>query len=122
MSDEVVYYEQVSNRHPDGITGLNGRRTYIKEYLGGKLWLEILFKIRKLHKLELYCALIEAFETIDVKELIGTRQASGNRNLGCSRQDDAMFVNDIKPVKNPQGMPKLLPIRSLIRLNWTAPL
>lgn len=118
VSDEVVYCEQVSERESRGVISVSGNgRTYVKEYLSSKLWLEILFRIRKFGNLEFYIALIETCETIQIKKLMGARQASSNGNFGCSRENNAMLVNVVNNGEDPKEMSALLPIRSVIRLN-----
>lgn len=117
ISDEVVYQEQVSESESGQVIWFNGWTTYIKEYLSGKFWLEILFKIRRFGNLEYYTALIEAYEPIHKEKFIRARQTSGDSNLGCTGEDDTMFVNVVNPREKPQRMTVPLPIRSIIRLN-----
>ena len=117
MSDEVVYCEQISQREPSKVIGLNRRRTYIKEYLSSKLWLEILFKIRRLGNLEFYAALIESNETINKERAIRTGQASSNINFSRTWEDNTVLVNVVNPRENPQRVAPPFPIRSVIRLH-----
>ena len=112
VSDEMVCCEQISEREPNRVIGFNGQRTYIKEYLSFKLWLEILFKIRRFGNLEFYTALIEAYETVHKEKCIRARQASGDTNFGCAKKNNAMLVNVVNPRENPERMSLLLPIRS----------
>jgi len=118
ISDEVVYYEQITESESGGIISLTrNRRTYIESYLRRNLWLEILFEVRRNGQSEFYCALIEAFEPVNIEIFTRTRQPCGNRDSGCPRQDNSMLVNNISDMKYPKRVHPLLPIRSIIRLN-----
>jgi len=118
ISDKVVYYEQVSKSDSGGIIDFtrNGG-AYIKTYLCHNLWLEILFWIRRKGKLEFYCALIESAEPVNREIFSRARQSSGDRNSGCSWQDNSVLINNINYVEYPERMSSLLPIRSIIRLH-----
>ena len=115
VSDEVVYCEQVSELKYSQVVGFNRRTTYIKEYSGCHLWLEILFKIRMAENLDLYAVLIEASEATHPKKL-RMSQSSRDINSGRHRQDNPMLINNINSMKNPERVHSLLPIRSIIRL------
>ncbi len=115
VSDEVVYHEQVWEQESSRVIGLTRGRAYIKDYLTSNLWLEILFKIRRDETLDLYVALIEAIESIHPEKL-RVSQSGSNINFGQTRQDNTMLINVINFAENPERMPPLIPIRSVIRL------
>ncbi len=118
ISDEVVYGEQISEQESRWVIGISGKGgTYIKDYLSGNFWLEILLKLRRLGELELYTALIEADESVHKEKPLRARQASGDIKFSHTRQNNPMLINNIHPMENPKGMPSLLPIRSVIRLH-----
>jgi len=117
ISDEAVYHEQVLEGQPGGVISFIGNgRTYIKEYLSGNIWLEILLKIRRCGEFELYTALVEVDESVH-REVFGMSQASRDEKLGYTRENKPMFVNVVDNGKNPEGMSSRIPIRSVIRLH-----
>ena len=116
ISNKVVYYEQVLEQDSGRFSGVCGIRSYIKDYLSFNLWLEIVFKIRRITEFELYTALIETSKAIHV-EPFGTTQPSGDIDFGCPGQNNAMLVNVVNSGEKPERMPSPLPIRSIIRLH-----
>jgi hypothetical protein len=116
VSNEVVYAIQVFEREARQSTNFVQRVSYVDDYLRSNIWLEFILRIRRGMHLDLYVALVEAFEPIH-EEPLGAFQSSGNIDLGHSGQDQAVLVNIVDSVKNPQRMPSSFPIWSVVRLH-----
>lgn len=67
ISDKVVYYEQIFETDSRRVSDVFGSRTYVKDYLSSKLWLEILIKIKRGVEFEFYVALIEPSNPINIE-------------------------------------------------------
>ena len=117
VSDVMVYSRNIGSCDADDIFRIIGASgTYIEKYLNLDLWLEIFFKVRRQGEFVYYVALIEACESkISGKKFI--RESRSNPDFIYSRDNDAMFINNIYSTKNRKGMPMLLPVRSVIRLH-----
>jgi len=115
ISDEVVYREQIVKSKPERVFGVYS--AYIEAYLRHNLWLEILFIIEVRGEFEYYVALIESWDSINKEISSRTRQARRNSNSSYTRQDNAVFINDIDIIKYPERVTSFLPVRSVIRLH-----